>query len=243
MLPTGLPNKLLNLIDGYNPEKYFYYQSNAVIYRLHNDSETLYLKIINPSSHLEQEYKILKWIDGRLSVPKPIYYDRVDLTEYLLTTQINGTPVYQLEENKREKAVCILADALNMIHKLDTDGCPYSHSIDRILLAGYQAYPEKSGLISRLEDIKPEENLTFTHGDYCLPNILVDNGRLGGLIDWDYAGVGDPYRDYVSCITSLQRNFGVKISDDVWIPLFLEELGVKIDEEKLSYFMTLWSEL
>jgi len=35
----------------------------------------------------------------------------------------------------------------------------------------------------------------FTHGDYCLPNVLIEDKSNYGLVDWSQAGTGDIYRD------------------------------------------------
>jgi aminoglycoside phosphotransferase len=46
------------------------------------------------------------------------------------------------------------------------------------------------------------------HGDYCLPNVLVSEGRLSGLIDVGQTGLGDPRQDLAAGVWSLQYNFG-----------------------------------
>ena len=118
-----------------------------------------------------------------------------------------------------------------MIHRVPTEGCPFDATIASLLA---QSLPRVSDLkvLAYLRDRQPEsEDLVFTHGDYCLPNILVDRGRLGGFIDWGYAGVGDRYRDLSSCAWSVGHNLG-----EEWIPCFFAAYGVVIDQEKLDYY-------
>ncbi|TFH13229.1 aminoglycoside 3'-phosphotransferase, partial [Candidatus Bathyarchaeota archaeon] len=87
------------------------------------------------------------------------------------------------------------------------------------------------------EEWRPVENFVFTHGDYCLPNILIEDGVLSGVIDWDYAGLADPYVDFVSCMWSIRYNFGEE-ADDL-IPLFLETYDVELDPAKYGFYKRL----
>ena len=48
----------------------------------------------------------------------------------------------------------------------------------------------------------------FVHGDLCLPNILVENGALSGIVDWGRAGFGDPFQDLALAVRSLTHNLG-----------------------------------
>ena len=77
----------------------------------------------------------------------------------------------------------------------------------------------------------PPEDLVFTHGDYCLPNVMIHDGRLSGYIDLGYAGVGDRYLDFVAVCYTIRRNFG-----NEWIPLFFQEYGQELDQAKLSVY-------
>ena len=47
----------------------------------------------------------------------------------------------------------------------------------------------------------------LVHGDYCLPNVLIDGDRFHYL-DVGEAGVGDRYVDIVAAIWSLRHNYG-----------------------------------
>ena len=49
---------------------------------------------------------------------------------------------------------------------------------------------------------------TLLHGDYCLPNILLDNWKFSGFIDLGAAGVGDRHIDLLWGIWTLRFNLG-----------------------------------
>jgi len=51
-------------------------------------------------------------------------------------------------------------------------------------------------LLQELLDKKPAgEDLIFTHVDYCLPNIIINNWDISGFIDWDSGGIAGRYQD------------------------------------------------
>jgi len=225
-----LPEKLSELTEGYNLSRYPWYETAAKIYRLEGETDSLYLKLIEgqPTRSLERESKILEWIDGRIPTPNLLYYTYENEVEYQLTSEVKGTPTYKVQPYERADAVKVLAETLKMIHSLSPDGCPIDNRIDNKL-----ALIEDS---SKLGD-RPVEELVFTHGDYCLPNIIMENAALSGVIDWDYGGLADPYVDFNSCIWSMGYNYGEQETKQKWTPLFLESYGLdELDEEKLAFY-------
>ncbi|KKR90995.1 MAG: Aminoglycoside phosphotransferase [Candidatus Woesebacteria bacterium GW2011_GWA1_41_13b] len=48
---------------------------------------------------------------------------------------------------------------------------------------------------------------TLVHGDFCMPNIIIDENNFG-LIDVGDCGPGDPYKDLSALEVSIARNFG-----------------------------------
>lgn len=191
--------------------------------------------------HLEQEFKTLKWINQRIRTPNPVYYDRTNDTEYQLTTEITGTPIYLVKTEEREIAVKILAQTLKKIHQINPQDCPNANPVQskKEKLATINFAPSQKALYEQIRTQSFPEKLVFTHGDYCLPNIIMENEKLGGVIDWDYAGIADPYTDFVSVVWSLNYNFGEQDCENMWIPLFFEEYGVKIDQDKMKYYRAL----
>jgi aminoglycoside phosphotransferase len=225
-----LPERLTELTEGYTVSRYPWYETAAKIYRLESESEAVYLKLIEgqPTRSLERESKILEWIDGRIPTPNLLYYTYENEIEYQLTSEVKGTPTYKVQPFEKADAVRVLGETLKMIHSLGTDGCPIDNRIDNKL-----ALIEDS---SKLGD-KPVEELVFTHGDYCLPNIIMENAALSGVIDWDYGGLADPYVDFNSCIWSMGYNYGEQETKQKWTPLFLESYGLDdLDEEKLAFY-------
>ena len=233
-LSTRLPDELAEKLRGYFSTRHPYDETEAEIHVLSHPSKSrLYLKTRRGDSHLETEYLMLKWINQRVHTPEPLYYSKENSTEYLLTTEITGTPTYQVPPTERETAVKILANTLKQIHSLGTAGCPVVHSVDKWI----EFLKEKDIDISSLGDWRPVENPVFTHGDYCLPNIIVKDGMLSGVIDWDYAGLADPYVDLVSCIWSIRYNYGEEA--DTLIPFFLKTYGVELDQAKYTFYKKL----
>ena len=62
---------------------------------------------------------------------------------------------------------------------------------------------------------------TLLHGDYCLPNIMLDNWQFSAFIDLDTAGVGDRHVDLFWGIWSLQFN----LKTDAYGERFLDVYG------------------
>ena len=82
----------------------------------------------------------------------------------------------------------------------------------------------------------------LTHGDFCMPNIFVENGKVSCYIDVGNMGVGDKWRDIALCWRSLKHNCsgmytGVDLGDQT--ELLFEKLGCAPDWEKIRYYVLL----
>jgi aminoglycoside phosphotransferase (APT) family kinase protein len=60
--------------------------------------------------------------------------------------------------------------------------------------------PGLTSLGSLLAQRIPEGGATIVHGDYRLDNIVVDAGRVAGVLDWEMATLGDPLTDLASMV-------------------------------------------
>jgi aminoglycoside phosphotransferase len=91
-------------------------------------------------------------------------------------------------------------------------------------------------LFEELLRTKPAgEELVFTHGDFCLPNILIEGGRLSGFVDWGRAGIADRYQDLALAARSLAHNHGAD-----WVPLLFQEYGIpQPDASRVEFYKLL----
>jgi kanamycin kinase len=71
---------------------------------------------------------------------------------------------------------------------------------------------------------------TLLHGDYCLPNIILDDWKLSGFIDLDSGGAGDRHVDIFWGVWSLFFN----LKTDKYRDRFLDAYGrSRVDEDML----------
>lgn len=69
-------------------------------------------------------------------------------------------------------------------------------SLRRALDGLLEPEPAIEWVLRRLERCRPRPCFTtLVHGDYRIGNIMVEHGRLAGVLDWEFAGWGDPDED------------------------------------------------
>jgi len=94
---------------------------------------------------------------------------------------------------------------------------------------GKLAQGTADGLVAQAKNMLIAEVLI--HGDYCLPNIILDNWRFSGFIDLGLAGVGDRHIDLWWGAWTLHCN----LKTDQWRDRFFDAYGRdKIEHEKLQ---------
>lgn len=216
-----------------------------------------YLKIARRGSEqdLQPEVARLLWLRDKLPVPEVLYLAEAGDLQYCLLSAIPGLVLYH--DDLREHLPALIrqyALALREIHALPIHHCPFDARLDvkiaqarRRTDAGLiveddfdveRAGQTARNLFKQLMATRPtSEDLVFTHGDYCTPNILVDPQTLTwtGFIDWGRAGIADRYQDLALAARSIDYNFGAD-----WIPLFFENYGIPaIDTQKVEFYKLL----
>ncbi len=250
-----LPSDLKKILGDFNWEIVTIGCSKTEVYKLVKDNETLYLKINRPLSEftLEKEKEILEWLDDRLPVPNMRYFCNYKREEFLLLSEIEGKVSYETtSESEKRTHISILAEGLKTIHSIDFSKCPVDNTPDNLIniaksrmdrgLIDSKKFDERwivntpEELFDKILENKPERyDIVFCHGDYCLPNILIKDGKLSGFVDWSYGGLNDRYFDLVAVAWSIGYNFGQQ-----WVKYFFEDYGLKdIDWEKFKFFQML----
>lgn len=252
-----LPDELHTMLAGCHVQRDRVGQSSARVYHLQRQQDRFYLKYQSPhpqaSMELRKEKELLSWLQSRFPVPVVHFYDETDAGGYLLLSALPGCSLDQAAENwSCETVTRLYAETLRELHALPTANCPYRISVEqRFAEARYalehdlvdiddleEAYrhmaPEQ--LYQRLLELRPDSfEPVLSHGDYCPENIIVDKGRLSGLIDWGRGGIDDRYQDLALALRSLDHRYG----RSVW-PLFLDGYGLAdLNEQKLNFYILL----
>lgn len=142
----------------------------------------------------------------------------------------------------------MLAGALRQFHAVNTHECPFDHSAAQELgrletqLSALEAATGETPntrrarqKLAQLRHNQAEETPVLTHGDACLPNVLVQDGELSGFVDLGAAGLGDRWRDLERACWSLGYNYGAGYDE-----LFLNAYGVgESDRAKTAFYREL----
>jgi len=220
---------------------------------------------IQPDAQLSRsEHAVMTWLDGRLPAPRPLCYVVENGMSYLLMSRVRGSMACD-EAYMREPArlASILADSLKRLWQVDISDCPVKWDLQRKLadarLAvergevdvenvepdtfGENGFRDPEHLLCWLEENRPEEEFVLSHGDFCLPNVMLENGHLAGYIDLGRMGASDRWQDIALCYRSLKNNYGGKYTGKVYPgynpDCLFDALGMQPDWEKIRYYILL----
>ena len=258
-----LPDNIRKMISGKKYTTDSIGMSDSQVY-MFDDSV---LKIEKQRKENDDTVEMMRWLNGRIPVPRVLCYETDEKVQYLLMSRINGRmacDTYYLEHP--EELISLLAKAIKLLWSIDISECPRHRGLETELAEAKErvrlglvdvddAEPETFGkegfenakeLLSRLEDNKPEMEPVLSHGDFCLPNIFFDNGDISGFIDLNYTAVADKWKDIALCYRSLKHNidgsYGGKVYANANPDMLFEKLEIEPDWNKIRYY-TLMDEL
>lgn len=196
-----------------------------------------YLKTA-PKGTLQKEAALTAFFHEKGLSAEVLAFESLE-ADWMLTRRIPGEdcihPMY-LEDPLR---LCdTTAQLLRSLHETDFDRCPVpertadylstarrnyeTHAFDATLFPDNWGYASAEEAWQELErNGRYLHSDTLLHGDYCLPNILLNNWAFSAFIDLDAGGVGDRHVDLFWGMWSL--NFNLKT--DRYCQRFLDVYG------------------
>ncbi|MGM0884710.1 MAG: APH(3') family aminoglycoside O-phosphotransferase [Bacillota bacterium] len=250
-----LPEGLMRLTKGCEWNRVTIGLSESRTYRLTGASGNYFIKIhsVDAVESLRDEKERLEWLQGRLPVPEALFYEKDASNEYLLLSEVAGLDASDKSyETMLPQLMRQLAIGLRAVHEVRIDDCPFDRRLDTVIAeAGRRVEhglvdeedfdsarngANAEALFQELLERRPAaEDLVFTHGDYCLPNIILQNGEISGFIDWGRGGIADRYQDLALAVRSIIYNFG-----EEYVAAFLDAYGIsEPDHAKISYYQLL----
>lgn len=223
--------------------------------------DDMVLKSEPVSEESENHTAMLRWLDGRISVPRIIETTLLGGWRWTLMERIRGEMACADSfRTDPHRLVRELAVAMRSLWDIDITGCPVDQSPDAKLTRarkivesggvnmelvdpatfGEGDFSSPAELLMWLEANKPPFEPVLTHGDFCLPNVFLHDWKLTGFLDLGRSGMGDKWTDIAICWRTLRDNFGGHYGDAV--PGFhpdelFDALGLEKDEERLRYYL------
>ncbi len=203
---------------------------------------------------LRGEAERMTWASPYLPVPAVVGLEEVGSTTVLVTEALPGRdatqPVWRTDLRALVRA---LGSGLRTFHDaVGEEWCPFRFDLSRALAhvetrvrtddidpAGFHdqhAHLTPAEALAELEALAPDsEDLVVCHGDFCPPNMLLEDWRVTGFVDLGELGAADRWWDIAVGAWSVGWNFGEEFE-----PLFYESYGIAPDPERIRFFRLLY---
>jgi kanamycin kinase len=178
-----------------------------------------------------------------------LYYNTGAECDWFMTRRVSGedcTDGIYLENPK--KLAALLGEQLRALHELSATDCPCKQRTEEYLALARKNYttgnydtsqfPDSFGYKSAEEarDVLSEgahllRSEVLVHGDYCLPNIMLDDWRLSGFIDLGNAGIADRHIDLFWGAWTLGFNLKHGSYEDIFFDAYGRD---KVDKDILK---------
>jgi len=192
-------------------------RSGASTYRI-DRGDGYFLKIADEGK-LSREARMTSYFSGKGLSAHVVEFVTADGRDFLLTENIGGrSGISDAALADPKRLTMVYAESLRQLHDSvfhdcnDISGCMNLNVPEDAELNEY-TYTECADVMSSdtaqaLLRLRPQLKCdTMLHGDYCLPNILIDGDyKLRGFIDLGEAGMGDRHFDLFWGVWSLWYN-------------------------------------
>ena len=189
-------------------------------------------------------------------LPRVIAFAEVGDWTYLVTSTVAGQPGHVAVTETPLRVARLMGQALRRLHDLPPGDFSLRTGVADLLGVAAARVHNRRTRPSQLQSLAaaretPEKRLkrltkrpipddpsahVLTHGDYCLPNVLLDLGDTTGLIDVGGLMLADRHRDLAAAVRSLRYNGGQRDAVDTFLRWYGREL---VDQKRLDY----WADL
>ena len=191
---------------------------------------------------VETEFYLLKSISNKqVPTAEAFYFDNsCEILDkpFMVMSFLEGTI---FEPKEREFSFLeIMAKQLIRIHQTDIAYLPElplrTDPLDGLIsyLPKESRWNELSSLIKGLNKEIFEGEKVFLHGDFWLGNLLWKDSLIVGILDWEYAAIGDPLSDLATACLEVRYEVGIE-----GIEIFKHTYSnfLDIDEYRLSLWL------
>ena len=222
----------------------------------HPDGRAVYIKISAAPGYPRVlcEARRTEWASSFLPVPPVLDYGTDGQIDWLVTGALAGINAVDARQvMSAESLVPALANGLRRFHEAPVTDCPFDFRLDTALqhiqrraASGATSpatdfHPEHAhldvmGALTELVRLRPSnEQLVVCHGDYCFPNVLLQDGEVTGFLDMGELGVADRWWDLAVATWSVSWNIGPE-----WENLFLTTYGIEPDNRRIAFYRLLY---
>ncbi len=166
-------------------------------------SELGYYVKIAEKDMLRKEAELTEMLDGIGLGVRVVHYISTD-RDYMVTLPAKGEDALHYLDDP-ERLCRVLAETMRFLHSRPIDDIPLSPCMETYAQHGKDRYLKRD---------------TFIHGDFCLPNIILDDWRFSTFIDVGLAGVGDKHIDIYWALWSLEYNLKTDKYNDVFLDIY-----------------------
>lgn len=212
------------------------------------DSKVGYYLKMAPKGTLEKENILSNYFYKKGMGAKVVEYCSLE-EDFLLTERVKGEDCTSQKYLSNPTKLCDrLGEELRKLHENNFEDFPFKNKMDDYFSLAENNYrtenydkshfPDSYGYSSGEEAYKVFQEgkgilkkEVLLHGDYCLPNVILDDWKLSAFIDVGGAGIGDRHIDIFWGLWSL----GFNLKTEKYNTRFLDAYGRDlIDKEKLK---------
>jgi kanamycin kinase len=250
---------LERVAPGWTPELAYRLVPDLTTWRLSGPSGSLrFAKVAtgDPGRHptLRAESDRMVWAAPYLPVPEVVAFEEWEGATVLLTEALPGRDAtHHAWRTDLPALVRALGRGLRAFHDaVGEEWCPFRFDLARALAHVEQRVEtndiDQSGFHQEHAHLSPaaalveldarapaDEDLVVCHGDYCAPNMLLEEGRVTGYVDLGELGAADRWWDIAVGAWSVGWNFGQELE-----PLFYESYGIAPDPARIRFFRLLY---